>query len=376
MDGIPLPASLKLLAALLGEALGGPLATPIEIDKSLVDLALRRHFVGPLLYAVAEKGRHAIADAQLEKLKQTYLLNAARQRSALDVLHKIAADFGARGIEWMTIKGATQAAQLYPDPAWRDSADIDLLVPPREFSRAVDALIGLDFIASNPPMPRSGVFRQPILNAVRDVTFIARNDRTCAVELHRRLFFASGKRAALRLETAPGILPMPQIGSELAFYLIAHGALSFWVRLKWLIDLVPLFAQLSDAEKLGIVERARFARAENSVAASLSLLRALFPFVSLGGLYSWLEQKEKEASVKRRLARYADMIGRDRDWKLSPLDNALIALHANWLVFEAPSARARILMSAAPSSLARKIAGSLMKTDRALTQSDEPPPLR
>jgi hypothetical protein len=372
MDGIPLPASLKLLASLLGEALGGPLLPTITIDEQLVCLASHRHFVGPLLFAAAEKGRHTIAHEQLEKLKQTYLLNAARQKSALDVLHKIAAKFGASRIEWMTIKGATQAARLYPDPAWRDSADIDLLVPPREFARAVDALIKLDFIASNPPMPRAGVFREPILNAVRDVTFIARDDRTCAVELHRRLFFANGKRAGLHLETTPGILPMPRTGPELAFYLIAHGALSFWVRLKWLIDLVPLFAQLSDAEKLSIIEHARFARAENSIAASLLLLHALFPFVSLGGLYAWLEQKEKEASVKRRLARYADMIGRDRDWKLSPLDNALIALQANWLVFEAPSTRARILMSAAPSSLARKIAGSLMKSDRALTQSEEP----
>jgi hypothetical protein len=374
MNGVDFPESLVRLARLLGEPLGGPLMPSTTIGEPLVTLALRRHHVGPLLYAAAVSGRHGIAPDLLQKLEQNYCASAARQKSALIRLHQIAAQFGVRGIDWMTIKGATQAGQLYLDPAWRDSSDIDILVPPREFARALEALVELGFIASNPPTPAAKFLRKPILSAVRDVTLIARDDHTCAVELHRRLFFAAGRRAqSLRLEAAPGLLPAPVVGPDLAFYLIAHGALSFWVRLKWLVDLVPLFARLSDAEKLTVLERARRAGAENSVAASLLLLRAVFAFVALEPLTPWLAQKESEPAVNWRLRRYAEMLSLERDWKRSPLDNALMALEASWIFFEAPSTRARLLISAAPSSLARKIAGALSKSDRALTQSSAPP---
>jgi hypothetical protein len=368
------PLPLVHLAQLLGEALGGPVAPSSVIDGAAVTLALRRHHVGPLLYAVATNGHHEIAPDLLLKLEWSYRASASRRETALARLHQIAEQFDCHAIEWMAIKGTTQAQQLYVDPAWRDSADIDILVPPDEFSRALDALIALGFTASNPPMPKPRIVRRLILNAVRDVTLIARDDHSCAVELHRRLFFAGGSAGpSLRSKIAPGSFPAPVVGPDLAFYLIAHGALSFWVRLKWLADLVPLFAKLSDGDRLAILEHARRARAESSVAASLLVLRELFPFVELGPLTRWLSEKQSEASVRRRFHLYAKMLSLDSDWKQSPLDNAFMALEANWLLFERPSTRAQIFASALPSSLARKIAGMLSRSDRALTRSDAPP---
>ncbi|HSZ75169.1 MAG TPA: hypothetical protein VK779_10135, partial [Rhizomicrobium sp.] len=98
-----------------------------------------------------------------------------------------------------------------------------------------------------------------------------------------------------------------------------------------------------------------------------------FPFVDLGPLTRWLSEKQSEASVRRRFHLYAKMLSLDSDWKQSPLDNAFMALEANWLLFERPSTRAQIFASALPSSLGRKIAGMLSRSDRALTRSDAPP---
>jgi hypothetical protein len=335
---------------------------------------LRRHDVGPLLYAAASSGRHTITPELLQRLEQRYSVSAQRRASALKRLHRIAAEFGARNIGWMTIKGAIQAERLYADPAWRDSADIDILVTPHEFERALETLTYLGYIASNPPMPAIRLLRKPILGAIRDVSLVARDDHSCSVELHRRLFFADGARAqSLRLEVTPGALPAPAPGPDLACYLIAHGALCYWVRLKWLADLVPMFAKLSSAETLAIPELARHMGAENSAAASLLLLRELFPFAALTPLASWLERKRSEPTVQLRIHRYAQMVGLCRDWKSSPLDNARLTLEAQWMTFEALSTRIRILLSAPVSSALRRIAGSLSRADRALTMSDTPP---
>jgi hypothetical protein len=247
-------------------------------------------------------------------------------------------------------------------------------VSPRDFQRALEALLDIGYIASNPPMPAMRLLRKPIMGAVRDVSLVPRDDHSCSVELHRRLFFASGARAqSLGLNAAPGVLPAPAIGPDLACYLIAHGALCFWVRLKWLVDLVPLFAKLGSAETLGIPERARRMNAERSTVASLLLLRTLFPFVALEPLAPWLERKQPEPAVQLRVRRYAQMLSLSRDWKSSPLDDARMALKAQWMVFEASSTRARILLSAPVSAGMRRIAGALSKEDRALSMSDTPP---
>ena len=216
----------------------------------------------------------------------------------------------------------------------------------------------LGFVASYPPVPPSGLLRRGLLGAVRDVTLIARDDHRCAIELHRRIFFASGRHVAfLRMPIMPGPIPAPSVGPDLAFYLIAHGALSYWVRLKWLADLVPLFARLRPDERLAVLVLARQTRCESSVAASLLLLRALFPFAALEPLEAWLAVREAQPAVRRRLARYTELMGRDDDQIHSPLNDAMTMLEANTMLFESFSTRARILMSAPLSSAMRRLAG-------------------
>lgn len=368
-----LSASLVRLAALLGEVLGGPLVPAAQIDETLIALALRRHFVGPLFYAAVSNGRHVVAPESLQRLEQCYRANAAKQVLALTRLHRVADEFRVRGINWMAFKGVMQAAQLYTDPVWRESADIDILVTPGEFRRALEALMDMGYIASNPPMRIPHVLRLPLLSMVRDVGFVARDDHSCAVELHQRLFFANDRcTQSVGLRALQGPIPTPEVDHELALYLIMHGAACFWVRLKWLLDLVPLFAKLDNDELVALMVGARRAGVEKSLAASLLLLQSLFPFVVFGPLSSWLLQMKAEPAVQQRLFRYMEMLNQDSDWKSSPLDNAFQRQRAYWLLFEAPSARLQLLRVPL-LAVVRRIAWSFNKADRALTLSDTPP---
>jgi hypothetical protein len=362
-------SSLLQLTALLGEALGGPATASTVLSRELCALA-SRHQVAPLLQAVASSGRHPAPKEISESLQESYRASVARRQDTLPILDRIADRFQNHGVAWTVFKGTTQAAQFYPDPAWRDSADIDLLVPPRDFGRALDVLVEMGFVASYPPVPRRGIFRCMILAAVRDVMLVVPANTADSIELHKRLFFAGGRHADfLALPIGEGRMPTPVMGPDLAFYLIAHGALSYWVRLKWLVDLVPLLGRLGNDELAAIRTRARSARSQNAVAASLLLLRTLFPFVALGPLKGWLDEVSCDPAVERRLYRYAKALGSDDGEKRSPLNDAWATLEAAMLLFEAPSTRLRILVAAPFSSAMRRLAGLIYYRERSLTLS-------
>jgi hypothetical protein len=357
------------LAAVVAGALGHPSSQLPQWDKNLIHMAIHRHQVGPLLFAAGSRMQDQMPPALREELGRHYSDNARRQQDAMARLARIGAAFSAHGISWMALKSAPQAAALYGDPGLRHSSDIDLLVAPRDFVKAVDTLTMAGYIPSNPPVP-PGPARRAILAAVRDVSLIAGDDHRCAVDLHRRLFLAVGRRAcAIELRTDGGPVPSPRLDAGLACYLILHGAQSYWVRLKWLVDLVPLLSQLDRVEKKRIPGLARLSGTEKSAAASLLLLQSLFPFAALGSLQPWLTEQARRPSVQARLARYARTLSMENDWGHSPLDNAGLTMQAYMGLFESPWTRTQMVPVAMLSSLVRRTAGAIWRKERALTRA-------
>lgn len=93
---------------------------------------------------------------------------------AREVLVDVARVLAAQGIAVMPLKGVLFQQLLYADPAERALTDVDILVPERDFSRAIAALIEAGFL------PRS---------AGRSLIECAlRAPRGLTVDLHRRLF--------------------------------------------------------------------------------------------------------------------------------------------------------------------------------------------
>ena len=351
----PLQPALCRLAAALGAALGQEGAEVIA--DTVVDLALDRHEVGPLLYGAVMASGAAISPASRRRLEQSYLYSAHLQRAVATQLNRLAPLLDDAGIPWMILKGEPQARQLYRDPAWRFSADIDLLVAPQHFPAALACLEAADFIASNPPFPAKGPLRRLLLAVIRDAELVSRRDYTCKVELHQRLFFAGGP-ARLNQGPTPHV---PALDADLLVYLVAHGAVTGWTRLKWLVDIVPLLDALADGEKHAAIERAAEAGTQSSFAASLLLLHAVFPHARLGPLAIWCEARSDEPSVRRRLARYRAALSS----KSRPLSR-WSSLTRYWQFCESASGR-RELLVAPVSAAARAVAAALAPEQRALT---------
>ena len=79
----------------------------------------------------------------LSAIKQ---LNRTRNREILDQLKSLCGLLNRYGIEPVALKGiANQLAGVYPDLGTRFLADIDLLIPERDFSAAVHALADLGY---------------------------------------------------------------------------------------------------------------------------------------------------------------------------------------------------------------------------------------
>jgi hypothetical protein len=370
-DGAEFSSDLVTLCGLIGGLLGGSVPHDTLITDAVVELAVNRHQVGSMFYSAVLKGNHSIGSNALERLQRAYADSAQRRQAALLRLESVRASFAAQGIAWMALKGALQAERLYPDPAWRTSSDIDILVEGDKFGHAIDALTRSGFISSNPPILIQRFLRVPLLRAIHEVTLIADDERSCAIEVHRRLFFAVDRPfPALSVEAGP--IPTPALNPELVLYLIAHGAISMWVRLKWLIDLVPAITKLGPIGLTSLRELAERAGIVKSTAASLLLLRALFPFVPIDPLMPWLAECSSLPGVQNRIKRYRDMLELSSDWKRSPMDNTRAAFEANFLLWERPTARLRVAALGPVSSLARKIAASLNRDDRRLTLSHAP----
>jgi hypothetical protein len=94
-----------------------------------------------LLAAAAGGGAVGPAtDAQLEVVRQ-----AARARARTDlmlerVLRQAAGVLDAAGVTHRALKGSVWAHTSYPDPSWRGSGDVDLLVAEDDWYRAVEAM--------------------------------------------------------------------------------------------------------------------------------------------------------------------------------------------------------------------------------------------
>jgi hypothetical protein len=180
-------------------------SAPPELDKS-VQLLIRSGSASIGWTRLGPKigGRPLAA---LKQLYQLYSLNSALQREGIKQVFSV---FRSHSIEPILVKGWA-IARLYPDPALRPSGDIDLIVHPRDYTKARELLQDL-------------------------------KDMPCGVDLHNgpeKLDYFSFEDLLLRSQTVPlgdvqVRVPCPEDHLRiLCTHLLQHGA---W-RPLWLCDI-------------------------------------------------------------------------------------------------------------------------------------------
>ena len=103
-----------------------------------------------------------------------------RARKLLELCERVLECLDSSGVRASALKGCAHAHDLHRDVSLRFFSDVDVLVPPEEFTRACEALVRMG-LRPEPPWPRRGYS----MRVHYERGFLAPD---CAVDLHRSFY--------------------------------------------------------------------------------------------------------------------------------------------------------------------------------------------
>jgi hypothetical protein len=152
--------------------------------------------------------------------------------------------FSAEGISFIPLKGPLLSYRLYGDGTWRRYCDLDIMVDITSVSRGVQLLSGLGYMSEYHTWPESKCGQRVITNHMHHV-FFSHPINELNIELHWRLFQTPAAgisklenlvKANQSVESFAG-RSYTVLSNELELlYLVMHGSIHSWRRLKWLVD--------------------------------------------------------------------------------------------------------------------------------------------
>jgi len=194
--------------------------------------------------------RHRFSVQQINKIFGRNVLTETLE-DRLSILNKIAefiaiADaFSLSEIPFIPLKGPILSERLYNYATWRHFNDLDILVDVDLVEKSVKTLGSLKFIPESIPWPDTDRQKKQLLKFAHYLAYYNPATNT-KVELHWQLFKNSyigiiEQRAIIYQNLTYSVLAGRQftvMNKELELlYLIIHGGLHQWGRLKWLEDI-------------------------------------------------------------------------------------------------------------------------------------------
>lgn len=276
---------LASIAAALAPAIGLPKrGSDIFLDERLARLGNRRHRIGALLNLALtdcgvlgnEPATTLLSRIARKTIEQQLRLAASQERMA-------SALTGA-GIAFLTIKGSALSDELYLRPALRRVRDIDVLVDPADADDALQTLerAGYELVkqanfGGDTPIAR-GSWRQRSEMRVFKDQLLRDTVHGVQLELHCRLFKVGPQAITAGVKAEAGEAQQASLSSDhYALYIILHGALDYWPRLKWLADLSLLMRKLDHARCRRILSLADRHDCRDAVIASLLFCEEILP---------------------------------------------------------------------------------------------------
>jgi hypothetical protein len=157
---------------------------------------------------------------------------------------KLMEEMRNEGLNGLLIKGPALSQKIYGDPFYRTSHDFDLLFDPGELSRAIHFFECRGFRGVKFSWPESDK-NQERAKSLMNQYFIFHQKKNLSIELHWKLFdrrFTDPSIAEKMVweNTATveinGHSLQSLDGDFELLYLVIHGSLHAWFRLKWLVD--------------------------------------------------------------------------------------------------------------------------------------------
>ena len=235
------------------------------------------HGTIPLLEQCLSQLPAAIVPASVQQALRDRCRDIAAQNLLLSSrLARISAALEQADIRVLAFKGPTLAILAYGDLSLRQFNDIDLLVPPADFDRALETLRGLGYEFAYRITPSQQIQYARAMGQVA-----LRDAQGTLVELHTRLTDAAYhfplEFDALWSQRQTVVLhdhPVCVLGNEdLLLYLAAHGTKHAWPCLGWVVDLVQLIGRTPNIDWTRLLQRATAMRCRRILLLSLQLAR-------------------------------------------------------------------------------------------------------
>lgn len=264
-----------------------------EIDWTHLIRMARPHGLIPLLYwNLNSTCPDAVPKAILDQLQRHFHVNNFHNRFLTQELLKILDVFKVHEVLAVPYKGPVLAARAYGNVSLRQFGDLDILIPPRNISRAKDLLISHGYR-----------LRRQFLSAQEEAAYLrgdyeyrfVRDEDRVVVGLHWRVtpsdlpFPFAAMRVWDRLEqvslagtTVPSLAP-----EDLLLLLCVHGTKDLWERLGWVCDVATLIGVHQGMDWDRVVKQA------------VMLGGARMLFVGLGLAYTLLDTALPQGIVRR-----------------------------------------------------------------------------
>ncbi len=254
--------------------------------------------------------RHQLSHQQIDDLlgerrAHEFPGSKAQHLSALNAFHAVTGLFESESIDYLPQKGPVLSCRLYGDPLYRVFRDLDFLLREEDIPRAAELLAANGFMSPVYKLPTGNCRRKILFRHVNEL-YLHNPDLDAGIELHWNMFNARLTTRAEhdrlardnRVEISCNGRDYSALDDETELlFLMIHGGLHAWSRLKWLVD-VKVFLEKTDFSGKRFLSLARQLKALRLVALCNKMLAYWFPgsrlLPSEGFAPAWLEKYAME----------------------------------------------------------------------------------
>lgn len=271
---------------------------------------ITRHRVAALVEAGLVETGLAVPHEVRARLADAPLTNTQNFLRSVQCARQIVRACEGAGIVCAILKGVAVAQSAFAHTSQREMIDIDVLVDPARFDEAENLVLAMGFSRICPRADLTGDARASFRVMHNAFTFFRKSDGM-QIDLHWQLvknprllpnLNQSWQSRLTRLEAGGASLPVLEPVSH-ALYILAHGAKSGWVRLKWLADADRVVRLLDPLQMQHLLDMARDDRLERLVATSLQLTHTVLgtPLVTDAGAYADRYADQRLLALQLRL---------------------------------------------------------------------------
>jgi hypothetical protein len=330
------------------------------LTPQILGFAKNRHRLAPLLsyhLRTTEISAPMMEAQTRDALKAIYRQNAVQETIQKRVWDRIAKLFADNDLAFWGLKGQGLAESIYPFTGGRVSKDIDILIHPQDIDTAMQLLVQDGFTIAQQRITSSSDIAHFKNGLSKDAMFYDPQFGQ-QIELHRRLLYAEpkGLTALVRNETPSGqFVTISGVAGML--YTIIHGALDYWSRLKWLVDL-SLLCRHIDSERLErLLQLADRFSCRTALIASLYYCEHIFA----GSLQAEVKARvdilaAKDKGLNPLIDRFANMLQGHHDYSQRSLWRRPDFPTPAWHIFPSTPMRAWLCGYVPLTFIARKVA--------------------